>query len=156
MAIEAPTLDQEDVKCVIAARMPIRALTTEWSLGRNRPVDARHVQRLSKRFLSEGGPKRDAKENHLKVLCSGDDLTKMLEAVGLTVTDASRGYTMPDFTDWLRVNGGRKAEVADGQHRLRGLEVFAKQAELGEEELWWPCDFYDRGTSRSAAYGYTI
>ncbi len=109
---EAPaTLDHGGLNSVITARMPTRAMTMEWSLGENRPVDVRHVQRLSKRFLSEGGPKREAKENHLTVLCSGDDLRRMLEKLGLGGTDGSLGNVMPDFRDWLSVNDGRKVEV---------------------------------------------
>ncbi|TWU71554.1 hypothetical protein ED733_003110 [Metarhizium rileyi] len=126
--------------------MPITALSTKWTLGENRPEDPRHVQRLKKRFLDEGGPKREAKGNHIVALCSGADVRRMLESIGLGETDFNAIEAMPDFSDWMLINGGRKAELVEGQHRIRALPEFAEEVGWGEEEMWWPCEFYDRDT----------
>lgn len=141
-----PTLKQQpEAESMITARMPIMALTTEWSLGRNRPLDPRHVQKLSKRFIAEGGPKREATQNHLKVLVSGADVRRMMEQLGLSEADFDAVKVMADFSGWMAVNGERKAEVLAGQHRIQALEEFVQHARCGTEELWWPCKFYDRG-----------
>lgn len=147
-AAHVATLQQHKqplAKCLITARMPITALSTKWTLGENRPEDPRHVQRLKKRFLDEGGPKREAKGNHIVALCSGAEVRRMLESIGLGETDFNAIEAMPDFSDWMLINGGRKAELVEGQHRIRALPEFAEEVGWGEEEMWWPCEFYDRG-----------
>lgn len=146
----ATTLQQPEqlfAKCLTTARMPIAALTTKWSLGENRPEDPRHVQRLKKRFLDEGRPKREAKGNHVVALCSGADVRRMMGKIGVNETDFSTTEVMPDFSDWMSINGGRKAELVEGQHRIKALSEFAEKVGWGEEEMWWPCEFYDRGES---------
>ncbi|KAG6066654.1 hypothetical protein E4U32_005601 [Claviceps aff. humidiphila group G2b] len=58
---------------------------------------------------------------------------------------------MRDFTIWPEVNGREPLELLAGQHRIRALEEWVKDAKLGEGELWWPCKFYDRGWATHAA-----
>jgi hypothetical protein len=136
---------QQTFPSPITARMPIHALTTKWTLGDNRLLIPHHVQVLKQRFLDKGGPKREAKENYLQVLCSGADLTRMIEKVGLGETDWYAAGAIPDFQDWMSVNSGRKAEVLAGQHRIKAFEEFATQVGLGKDDLWWPCEIYNKG-----------
>ncbi|KAG5959203.1 hypothetical protein E4U56_005070 [Claviceps arundinis] len=57
---------------------------------------------------------------------------------------AKQAEGMLDFTTWPDVNGREQLELLAGQHRIRALEEWVKDAKLGKEELWWPCKFYDR------------
>ncbi|KAG6178740.1 hypothetical protein E4U36_006198 [Claviceps purpurea] len=138
-----PAPGLKNAKSIITARMPIKLLTTNWSLGSNRPLDPRHVQNLKKSFVELGGPKRDLEAHYLKVLCTGAEVKRMTKKLDLPdVTKQAEG--MPDFTIWPVVNGREPLELLAGQHRIRALEEWVKDAKLGEEELWWPCKFYDR------------
>ncbi|KAG6105360.1 hypothetical protein E4U14_005156 [Claviceps sp. LM454 group G7] len=136
-------IELEDAKSMITARMPIELLSTTWTLGSNRPLDRRHVQRLRKAFVELGGPKRDLEEHHLRVLCTGAEVERMLKKLGLQ-DGAKQAEGMPNFAMWPKVNGRAPLELLAGQHRIRALEEWVKVAKLGEEELWWPCKFYDR------------
>ena len=62
--------------------------------------------------------------------------------MGIKESESNAIGPMPDFSDWMSINE-EKVEVMAGQHRIRALEEFVKQT--GEEELWWPCQFYDQG-----------
>jgi hypothetical protein len=76
----------------------------------------------------------------------------MMERIGLGEIDFNAVGVMPDFSDWMLINNGRKAELVEGQHRIRALPEFAEEVGWGEEEMWWPCEFYDRGEiSRQAS-----
>jgi hypothetical protein len=151
------------------ARMPVRAMTSTWSLGKNRQVDTQHVRRLCNIFL-QGGLHRTAEENHLMVLCSREELANMqsfakrsrdehavVEAAGEAAGGAAGGAAgeTPIFSDWLVANPGRPVEIMAGQHRARALEAYVQQTGVREEELWWTCEFYDQGRSNpdgGAAY----
>ncbi|KAG6045131.1 hypothetical protein E4U33_001411 [Claviceps sp. LM78 group G4] len=78
-----PAIELEDAKSIITARVPIELLSPTWSLGSNRPLDRRHAQKLRKAFVELGGPKRDLEEHHLKVLCKGAEVERMLKELGL-------------------------------------------------------------------------
>ncbi|KAG6056375.1 hypothetical protein E4U32_005761 [Claviceps aff. humidiphila group G2b] len=138
---QAPEL--RHAKSIVKARMPTKLLTSTWSLGSNRPLNRRHVQKLKKAFVELGGPKRDLEEHHLKVLCTGAEVERMMKELGLQ-DGAKEAEDMPDFTTWPEVNGREPLELLAGQHRIRALEEWVKDAKLSEEELWWPCKFYDR------------
>lgn len=141
-------MDQAQRYHVLTAQMPIQALTSEWSLGQNRPIRAQHVEDLCKIF-KQGGLKRNSKENHILVLCSREDVGNMLQHVECEEAAETTGG-MPNFAEWLIVNEGRRVEILAGQHRVEALKRYAEQTGAGDRELWWPCDFYDRGTWRSA------
>lgn len=136
---------QAEPHYIITARMPINALTTRWSLGENRQIDTRQVQRLCSIF-KKGGLKRNAKENRVLVLCSVQEVSMMKQHLNLdeAATASLLGETL-FFKDWLHIHGGRQAEVMAGQHRLKALESYVQQMKWGDEELWWQCDFYNRG-----------
>ncbi|KAG6107107.1 hypothetical protein E4U13_007085, partial [Claviceps humidiphila] len=138
-----PALGPKLPESIITARMPIKLLTTNWSLGFNQPLDPRHVQNLKKTFVELGGPKRELEEHHLKVLCTGAEVERVMKELDLP-DDTKQVEGLPDFTIWPEVNGREPLQLLAGQHRIRALEEWAKDAKLGEEELWWPCKFYDR------------
>ncbi|KAF4472983.1 hypothetical protein FALBO_131 [Fusarium albosuccineum] len=131
---------------IITARMPIHGLKTEWTIGKNRKVDWKRVQMLCAMFKT-GGVKRTAKENRLFVLCDREDVIKMQRHMGLD----EHAQTSPDgealfFEDWCSAHGDDKVEVMAGQHRIKALEMYVLQMKMEKKELWWTCDFYDRGT----------
>ncbi|KAG5991702.1 hypothetical protein E4U52_003411 [Claviceps spartinae] len=133
--------------------MPIKLLSTTWTLGSNRLLDRRHVQKLRKAFVELGGPNRDLEEHHLKVLCTGAEVERMLKALGLQDGAKQAESIMPNFTMWPDVNGPAPLELLAGQHRIRALGEWVKVAKLGEEELWWPCKFYDRDVAQPDSHG---
>lgn len=138
---------------LVTARMPLRALTTTWSLGTNRPVDRQQVRKLCSIF-AQAGLNRRAEENYLLVLSSREDTTRMcrhLQGDEADNDDASADPTPLSFAEWPTVNEGRPAEVMAGQHRMKALEAYARQTRAGDEELWWTCVFYDRGRSSPPA-----
>jgi hypothetical protein len=140
------TLEQAQPYRIATARMPIDALTPVWSLNQNRPVSERHVQKLCTIFM-QGGLNRTARGNHLQVLCSQEQIRKMMAHLNV---DVGSGKSMAvdeimDFAEWKSVIGDRKLEILAGQHRIRALEEYVKQTNAGDGELWWPCEFYDEG-----------
>jgi hypothetical protein len=38
-----------------------------------------------------------------------------------------------------------KPEVMAGQHRIEALRVYVKYTSYKPEDLWWVCEFYDKG-----------
>ena len=46
--------------------------------------------------------------------------------------------------------------MMDGQHRIKALEAYVEKAKGGPEELWWECEFYDKGRPRDRAGGATF
>ncbi|KAG6105165.1 hypothetical protein E4U13_008014 [Claviceps humidiphila] len=140
---QRPALELKHAKSIATARMPIKLLTTTWSLGSNRLLNRRHVQQLKRAFVQFGGPKRDHEEHHLKVLCTGAEVHRMMKQLG-SQDGAKQAEGMLDFTTWPDVNGRERLELLAGQHRIRALEEWVKDAKLSEKELWWPCKFYDR------------
>ncbi|KAG6169583.1 hypothetical protein E4U11_003630 [Claviceps purpurea] len=138
-----PALEPKHAKSTITARMPTKLLTTNWSVGSKRLLNRRNVQQLKRAFVQLGGPKRDLEEHHLKVLCTGAQVHRMMKQLG-SQDGTKQAGGMPDFTIWPDVNGREQLELLAGQHRVRALEEWVKEADLGEEELWWPCKFYDK------------
>lgn len=140
------TLEQARPYRIIIASMPISTLTPVWSLGQNRPVSERHVQKLCAIFL-QGGLNRTAHGNYLQVLCSKEDVSKMMAHLNAEGDSGMSNAVdkIIDFTDWNSVTGNRKVEILAGQHRIRALEEYVKQTNSDNKELWWPCEFYDKG-----------
>lgn len=131
---------------ILTARMPINALTSTWSLGKNRRLDTKHVRTLCAIF-TQGGLNRKAEENHLLVLCSRADVSRMmkhLQRQGQSI-DPEIPEELPFFDEWLSVNRGNQAEVMAGQHRIKALEAYVQETGADEKELWWTCEFYDKG-----------
>ncbi|KAG6087191.1 hypothetical protein E4U15_008217, partial [Claviceps sp. LM218 group G6] len=116
-----PALELNHAKSIITARMPTKLLTTNWSLGSNRLLNRRHVQQLKRAFVQFGGPKRDHEEHHLKVLCTGAEVHRMMKQLG-SQDGAKQAEGMLDFTTWPDVNGRERLELLAGQHRIRALE----------------------------------
>ncbi|GKU10393.1 unnamed protein product, partial [Fusarium langsethiae] len=132
---------------ILTARMPTNALTSTWSLGKNRRLDTKHVRTLCGIF-TQGGLNRKAEENHLLVLCSQADVSRMmkhLQRQGRSI-DPEISEELPFFDEWLSVNRGSQAEVMAGQHRIKALETYVQETGADEKELWWTCEFYDKDT----------
>lgn len=133
---------------ILTARMPTKALTSTWSLGKNRRLDVKHVRALCAIF-TQGGLNRKAEENHLLVLCSRADVSRMMEHLRRRsqVADSEAPEDVPFFEEWLSVNRGSLVEIMAGQHRVKALEAYVKETGATEGELWWTCEFYDKGKS---------
>lgn len=131
---------------IATARIPIRALTTKWSMGSNRPVDARHVRRLRDVFL-EGTLNRTARENRLLVLGTRAEVEGILQPTNGRIDDSDSDGSgeqqtpIPSPHNWP----GPQLEVMAGQHRIRALEAYVELTNAGADELWWTCEVYDRG-----------
>ncbi|KAF4474785.1 hypothetical protein CGGC5_v016501 [Colletotrichum fructicola Nara gc5] len=134
------------------ARMPIDVLDTAWSVGRNRPINAAHVQELLHAFRS-GGLERRAPENRITVLCSAEAVSLMQQdgggIEGREEDDGEDGNDDNDspcelsFLHWAEVSGG-KAEVMAGQHRIQALREYVKETGAPGSDLWWACELYDK------------
>lgn len=131
---------------VLTARMPTKALTTTWSIGESRRLNMQHVRTLTTLF-TQGGLNRKAEENHLLVLCYRADIMRMIEHLERQDegTTANSPDELPLFKEWLLVNRGNPAEIMDGQHRVKALETYVRETGAAEDELWWTCEFYDKG-----------
>ncbi|KAG5931152.1 hypothetical protein E4U60_006401 [Claviceps pazoutovae] len=132
---QRPARELKHAESIVTVRMPTKLLTTTWSLGSNRPLNRRHVQKLKKAFLELGGPRRDLKEHHLKVLGTSAEVKRMMNELG-SQNGAKQAEGMLDFTTWPDVNGREQLELLAGQHRIRALEEWVKDAKLGKKELW--------------------
>lgn len=143
---------------ILVARMPIHSLTTEWSIGQNRPVDRQQAARLCTIFR-QGGLNRCALENQLLVLCTGaqaqrlrgthDGVSSGVEQDGEEGDEApvDRVYDLRDLPpkDHGEEEEEKPFEVMAGQHRLDALRRYVAETGASEDELWWTCRFYNRG-----------
>ncbi|CAM1507688.1 Fc.00g073290.m01.CDS01 [Cosmosporella sp. VM-42] len=113
--------------------MPIHALTPKWSIGENRQVDLKHVQKLYSIF-KKGELKRKAKNNYFLLLCSREDVSMMRKhlEVDETATATATGETLC-FDDWLSVHEGKRAEIMAGQHWVKALEAYVQWDTLKTE-----------------------
>lgn len=91
------------------AKMPIEALDTTWTVGRNRPLDQKYVRKFVETFC-QMGLERHAEENRLWLLYSAEQV-KQAQTVQETASDG-----MAFFPIWAQIND--KAEVMAGQHRI--------------------------------------
>ncbi|KJZ70998.1 hypothetical protein HIM_09609 [Hirsutella minnesotensis 3608] len=124
------TLEQAEPYRILTAKMPVKALVADWSLGRNRVIQEEHVKALCKLF-QRGDMKRASYP--LAVLGTRSAVECMLRQMGYggDMTDVDN---MPAFDDWLLVNG-RPVELLDGQHRIEALKRYVSETGAGEEEL---------------------
>lgn len=117
------------------AKMPVDALDTTWSVGRNRALDHGHVRRLRETFATTG-LERNADENRLLLLCSADEVRRAKSEHGPPDGDVLT------FFNWATIND--QAEVMAGQHRIQALREYVRKAKAPPSEMWWTCELYDR------------
>jgi len=139
---------------LVTARFPIDALTSEWSIGVNRPIDEAHKRRLRQIFDEAGVLRRDA-SHRLQVACSKAQVQQMLdhlEEEGLAQTTATAAESAEGDSKWPSFEGwesiiGEKAELIAGHHRVEAFKEYLRFRELLEEERWWVCSIYNKGFS---------
>ena len=135
------------------AKFPIDALTSEWSMGVNRPIDQAHKRRLRQIFDETGVLRRDT-SHRLQVACSKAQVQQMLDHLqerGQAQTMAAESVEGDDGK-WLSFEGwgsiiGEKAELIAGHHRVEAFKEYLRLRDLPEEERWWVCSLYNKGGS---------
>lgn len=141
--------DQAAPYLLVTAKFPIDALSSEWSIGANRPIDPAHKRRLRQIFDEAGVLRRD-RDHRLQVACSKAQVQQMLDQLedGATAAEgAEEGDSKwPSFEGWASVIGA-KAELIAGHHRVEAFKEYLRLHELPEEERWWVCSLYDKGFS---------
>lgn len=147
--------DQAAPYLLVTARFPIDALTAEWSIGVNRPIDQAHKRRLRQIFDEAGVLRRDT-SHRLQVACSQAQVQRILDhlkAEGQSETAATAGESpekgdskWPSFEGWGSVIG-EKAELIAGHHRVEAFKEYLRLRQSPEEERWWVCSIYDKGFS---------
>jgi len=139
---------------LVTARFPIDALTSEWSIGFNRPIDQAHKRRLRQIFDEAGVLRRDT-SHRLQVACSKAQVQQMLDYLKeegqaqttTTATESAEGDSKwPSFEGWGSIIGER-AELIAGHHRVEAFKEYLRLRELPEKERWWVCSIYDKGFS---------
>ena len=139
---------------LVTARFPIDALTSEWSIGFNRPIDQAHKRRLRQIFDEAGVLRRDT-SHRLQVACSKAQVQQMLDYLKeegqaqttTTATESAEGDSKwPSFEGWGSIIGER-AELIAGHHRVEAFKEYLRLRELPDEEQWWVCSIYDKGFS---------
>lgn len=151
----ASIYDQAAPYLLATAKFPIDALTSEWNIGANRPIDPAHKRRLCQIFNEAGVLRRD-RSHRLQVACSKAQVQQMLDhlaedgqaqATATPAESAGEGDPQwPSFEGWVSVVGG-KAELIAGHHRIEAFKEYLQRRELPEEERWWVCSIYDKGFS---------
>ncbi|KAH7334195.1 hypothetical protein BKA66DRAFT_555351 [Pyrenochaeta sp. MPI-SDFR-AT-0127] len=145
--------DQAKPYRLVTAKFPIDALTPEWSIGTNRPINEPHKRRLLQIFKESGVLRRDA-EHRLQVACTKAQVQQMLNyleqegsqtqsAVGVSQSARQADVEFLSFENWSSVVGG-KAELMAGNHRVEALKEYLRYSQSSEAERWWVCDIYDR------------
>jgi hypothetical protein len=146
--------DESEPYKLATVKFPIDALTAEWRIGTNRPINEAHKRRLCQIFKETGVLRRD--ENHrLQVACTKAQVQQMLDhlnqkgsladdAVGASKDAPGADVELPSFEDWDSVVG-EKAELMAGNHRVEALKEYLQCLESSQAERWWVCNIYDRG-----------
>ena len=147
--------DQAAPYLLATAKFPIDALTSEWNLGANRPIDPAHKRRLRQIFDEAGVLRRD-RSHRLQVACSKAQVQQMLDylsedgqaqAAATAAESAEEGDSKwPSFAGWVSVVGA-KVELIAGHHRIEAFKEYLQRRGLPEEERWWVCSIYDKGFS---------
>lgn len=132
------------------AEFPIDLLTSSWSRGSNRPLDRNHVAHLCRSFR-HGNLARRAEENYIQVTCSAAAVDSIISTIAATDRhphhhDLTKHHHVLSFRHWADVND-EKPELMAGQHRIEALRDYVKQTGSGSDDLWWVCEFYDKGAS---------
>jgi hypothetical protein len=126
---------------LVVAKMPLDMLDTQWTVGRNRAVNPKHVRKLKEAFASVG-IERSAPENRLRLICSAEEVRRMEAVHPKPWADGAA-----PFLDWAEHND--KVEVVAGQHRIRALQEYVRERRAPATELWGACGLCDRGTLRA-------
>jgi hypothetical protein len=130
------------------AELPIHLLHSSWSRGSNRPLDRNHVAHLCRSFQN-GGLARRAEQHYIQVSCSAAAVQKMI-INALSDTDQShiqdRRQHVLSFRNWADFIDERP-ELMAGQHRIEALKDYVKQTHSDSNDLWWICEFYDKGVT---------
>jgi hypothetical protein len=131
--------DQAAPYLLATARFPIDTLTSERSIGVNRPIDQAHKRRLRQIFDEAGVLRRDT-SHRLQVACSQAQVQQMLDHLEkegqaqTTVTasecDEEGDSKWPSFEGWANIIGA-KAKLIAGHHRVEAFTEY-----LPEEEHW--------------------
>ncbi|KAL1643199.1 hypothetical protein SLS61_009348 [Didymella pomorum] len=146
--------DQAAPYLLATAKFPIDALTSEWNIGANRPIDPAHKRRLRQIFDEAGVLRRD-RSHRLQVACSKAQVQQMLDylaedgqaqATATAAESAEEGDPKwPSFKGWVSVVGA-KVELIAGHHRIGAFKEYLQRRGLPEEERWWVCSIYDKAT----------
>ena len=139
--------EQAELYRIATAKLPINALCKSWRIGKNRPINLNHVRTLARIFAEQGLQRHDA-ENHIAVACTKAEVQRMIDHLRSRDGDERSSLPWLSFDDWITVNGS-EVELMAGQHRVEALKLFLRRTRTeGDEgeQLWWICDFYDRGT----------
>ncbi|CAN9385396.1 unnamed protein product [Alternaria alternata] len=118
---------------LVTARFPIDALTSEWSIGMNRPIDQAHKRRLRQIFDEAGVLRRDA-SHRLQVACSKAQVQQMLDHLkdeGLAQTTATAAESAKGDSKWPSFEGwgsiiGEKAELIAGHYRVEAFKEYLR------------------------------
>ncbi|KAJ6437567.1 ATP-dependent DNA helicase MER3 [Purpureocillium lavendulum] len=105
----------------------------------DRPIQEKHVDALYTIF-QRGDMKRASYP--LVVLSTRSEVQCMLHEMGYD--DTTDADDVPSFDQWLLVNS-RQVELLDGEHRVAALKRLVSGTDAGKQELYWPCNIYDRG-----------
>lgn len=147
--------EQAEPYRLATVKFPIDALSAIWSVGANRPINESHKRRLGAIFREQGLRRSDI-NNRLRVACSKEDVEKMKDAMGPGNVEAdalfpledvsTKEHAWPYFKDWMEVVG-KEAELMAGNHRVEALKEMLSRSGGGDDERWWLCDLYDKGSS---------
>ncbi|KAM0541484.1 hypothetical protein ACHAPJ_013219 [Fusarium lateritium] len=135
--------EQASPYCLAIAELPIELLDYSWSRGNNRPLDRNHVANICRSF-QQGGLARGSEEHYIQVSCSAAAIEKMTRAIPETDSGNPSKNHVRSFRHWADVNDERP-ELMAGQHRIEALRDYVKQTHSAPCELWWICEFYDKG-----------
>ena len=140
--------DQAESYLLTTVKFPIDALTAEWDIGVNRPINEAHKRRLCEIFRSIGVLRKDP--NHrLQIVCTKAQVQKMLAHIDRVQAKVEKDE-WPSFEDWGHVIG-EPAELMAGNHRVEALKENLRRAGAGEKERWWICNVYDKGLTFTPA-----
>lgn len=130
------------------AELPIHLLDSSWSRGNNRPLDRNHIAHLCRSFQN-GGLARRAEEHYIQVSCSAAAVQRMMDAIpdADQNTAQDRRQHVLSFRNWADFNGDERPELMAGQHRIEALKDYVKQTDSDVSDLWWICEFYDKGVA---------
>jgi hypothetical protein len=132
------------------ARVPVDVFKFNWSTGTNRAVDRKHVRTLC-RIFSERKLQRESEQHYVRAICTKTEIARMVTTmdvqspVAQSSNPSSDLKSWPLFNNWEALNQS-KIELIAGQHRVEALKEYAQQLKWHEDQLWWICDIYDKGT----------